>query len=83
VENGWCNRHDIFTLSCKSSLHIFCFPDSSARHVDESDQEYRSRVEQIRQLGGDKWLTMLGEIKTEDSQVSKQTITCLNPLKHK
>jgi hypothetical protein len=45
-------------------------PDSTTV-VDESDQEFRSRVEKIRQLGGDTWLTMLGEIQSEDTNYSK------------
>ncbi|XP_032217773.2 uncharacterized protein LOC5517346 isoform X3 [Nematostella vectensis] len=35
--------------------------------VDESDAEFRSRVEKIRLLGGEKWLTMLGEIQSDEA----------------
>lgn len=54
---------------------LLSFSDSSTPHVDESDLEYRARVEQIRQLGGDKWLTMLGEIKAEDKLNTKGSFT--------
>ncbi|KAK3700686.1 hypothetical protein QZH41_004690 [Actinostola sp. cb2023] len=48
-------------------------PDSCASLLDESDLEFRSRVEKIRQLGGDKWLIMLGEIKGEDASYSQNS----------
>ena len=37
--------------------------------MDDTDAEFRSRVEQIRQLGGDSWLRILDEIQGEEEMV--------------
>ena len=49
----------------------FCFTDSTSL-LDDTDAEFRSRVEKIRQIGGDSWLKIFGEIQVEEemSQVS-------------
>lgn len=36
--------------------------------MDEGDAQFRTKVEKIRQMGGDAWLTMLGEM--QDTHVS-------------
>lgn len=38
----------------------------SKSSVDESDAEFRSRVEKIRQIGGDAWLTLYDEVHSEE-----------------
>ena len=50
---------------------FFCFTDSTSL-LDDTDAEFRSRVEKIRQMGGDSWLKIFGEIQVEEemSQVS-------------
>lgn len=42
-----------------------CFTDSNSL-VDDTDAEFRSRVEKIRQIGGDSWLKIFGEIQGEE-----------------
>ena len=42
-----------------------CFTDSNS-FVDDTDAEFRSRVEKIRQDGGDSWLKIFGEIQGEE-----------------
>lgn len=34
--------------------------------MDDTDAEFRSRVEKIRQIGGDSWLKIFGEIQGEE-----------------
>lgn len=33
--------------------------------MDDTDQEFRSKVEKIRQMGGDSWLKILDEMQGE------------------
>lgn len=39
--------------------------DSTNSFVDDTDQEFRSKVEKIRQIGGDSWLKILDEMQGE------------------
>ena len=34
--------------------------------MDDTDAEFRSRVEQIREIGGDSWLKIFDEIQGEE-----------------
>ena len=34
--------------------------------MDDTDADFRSRVEQIRQIGGDSWLKIFDEIQGEE-----------------
>lgn len=47
-----------------SNFHL-CFTDSNSL-LDDTDAEFRSRVEKIRQMGGDSWLKIFGEIQGEE-----------------
>lgn len=42
-----------------------CVADSTNSFVDDTDQEFRSKVEKIRQIGGDSWLKILDEMQGE------------------
>ena len=48
-----------------------CFADSNS-FVDDTDVEFRSRVEKIRQIGGDSWLKIFDEIQGEE----EMTLVC-------
>ena len=39
--------------------------DSTNSFVDDTDQEFRSKVEKIRQIGGDSWLKIFDEMQGE------------------
>ena len=42
-----------------------CVADSTNSFVDDTEQEFRSKVEKIRQIGGDSWLKIFDEIQGE------------------
>ena len=49
--------------------YCYCYstlPDTTSL-LDECDAEFRTKVEKIRQMGGDAWLTMLGEMQNVDA----------------
>lgn len=48
-----------------SYICTHCFADSNS-FVDDTDADFRSRVEQIRQIGGDSWLKIFDEIQGEE-----------------
>ena len=56
----------ISQLKGAENLNVhFCIADSTS-FVDDTDAEFRSRVEEIRQIGGDSWLKIFGEIQGEE-----------------
>ena len=50
---------------CPRVLSYALFADSNS-FVDDTDVEFRSRVEQIREIGGDSWLKIFDEIQGEE-----------------
>ena len=59
------------------SIDVAIFADSNS-FVDDTDLEFRSRVEKIRQIGGDSWLKIFDEIQGEEEMTQVCTTVTFN-----
>ena len=50
-------------------VQMFAFFTDSNSPLDDTDAEFRSRVEKIRQMGGDSWLKIFDEIQGEEEML--------------
>ena len=59
---------------------MFAFFTDSNSPLDDTDAEFRSRVEKIRQIGGDSWLKIFDEIQGEEEMLQVRAFLIITPI---